>query len=259
VVTLQDEYDNIYTDINRILLDNEERIKMDPSLAVRLVTEEILKMFKERGVLQRPLPPTTAEVYNTLFEIAPGLEDSEVRIITTAMRRMGLRTRRDGENMTYTQHGHRVAGTPAESGPAEHVTQCGGPAVCPVCKNDAENLLSGLKRAAADGDRGIPPYTTKREADGYMIKARQLVRIFVEDHFDVTDNKVPNFDTFVVWFSKTLQNWKALVSTTLPDGKYYEVTYDGDQKRTYVDAYVKFDNQTVTDDEHKAHYAVIEP
>lgn len=49
-------------------------------------------------------------------------------------------------------------------------------------------------------------------------------------------------DVYIVWFSKTLQNWKALVSTNVSDGMYYEITYNGDKKETYLDAYKKFDN-----------------
>jgi hypothetical protein len=55
-------------------------------------------------------------------------------------------------------------------------------------------------------------------------------------------------DVYVVWFSKTLQNWKALISTTLPDGMYYEVTHNGDKHETYIDAYKKFDNVCIADE-----------
>ena len=41
---------------------------------------------------------------------------------------------------------------------------------------------------------------------------------------------------------KTLQNNKALLSTTLFDGMYYECTYNGDKKEMYVDAYKKWEN-----------------
>lgn len=54
-------------------------------------------------------------------------------------------------------------------------------------------------------------------------------------------------DVFIVWFSKTLQNWKALVSTTVSDGMYYEITHDGDKGETYLDAYKKWDNQCIVD------------
>lgn len=53
----------------------------------------------------------------------------------------------------------------------------------------------------------------------------------------------------VVWFCKTLQNWKAVVTSLPPDGHIYEVTYDGDKKRTYVDTYVKKYNDTIPDSE----------
>ena len=52
-------------------------------------------------------------------------------------------------------------------------------------------------------------------------------------------------DIYVVWFCKTLQNWKVLISTTLPDGIYYEVTYNGDKKEIYLDAYKKFENKCI--------------
>lgn len=54
-------------------------------------------------------------------------------------------------------------------------------------------------------------------------------------------------DVFIVWFSKTLQNWKALVSTTVSDGMYYEITHNGDKKETYLDVYKKWENQCIAD------------
>lgn len=51
-------------------------------------------------------------------------------------------------------------------------------------------------------------------------------------------------DVYVVWFCKTLQNWKALISTTLPDGMYYEVTYSGNDRFVFLDSYKKFNNQS---------------
>lgn len=80
-------------------------------------------------------------------------------------------------------------------------------------------------------------------------KARELIYGYVKDHLEKTDTHVtfgPD-EVYVVWFAKTLQNWKALLSTTLPDGMYYEVTYNGDKGETYIDAYKKFDNVTVKD------------
>ena len=52
-------------------------------------------------------------------------------------------------------------------------------------------------------------------------------------------------DMYVVWFCKTLQNWKALVSTDLVKGVYFEVTHNGDKEETYVDVYKKEENYRV--------------
>lgn len=49
-------------------------------------------------------------------------------------------------------------------------------------------------------------------------------------------------DVFIVWFCKSLQNLKALASTSVRDGMYYELTYNGDKHELYVDAYKKWEN-----------------
>lgn len=57
-------------------------------------------------------------------------------------------------------------------------------------------------------------------------------------HLDKTDNKeITLDDVFMVWYCKTLQNSKALLSTTLFDGMYYECTYNDDKKEVYIDCY----------------------
>lgn len=84
----------------------------------------------------------------------------------------------------------------------------------------------------------------------YQEKAKKIVVDYYNEHVEKTDNKKLTInEVFVVWFSKTLQNWKALVSTTISDGMYYEVTYNGDKKETYLDAYKKWENVCVKDEE----------
>lgn len=79
-------------------------------------------------------------------------------------------------------------------------------------------------------------------------KARKIVMDYFNSHADRSDKKkITMDDVFVVWFSKTLQNWKCLVSTIVSDGMYYEVTHNGDKGETYVDVYKKWENFCVKD------------
>lgn len=80
-------------------------------------------------------------------------------------------------------------------------------------------------------------------------KAKAIVRQYVQEHLDKTDEA--KFEVFTVWKAKALQNWKWLLSTTLWDGMYYEVTYNGDEQVFYLDAYKKFENHTYAVDAEK--------
>lgn len=76
------------------------------------------------------------------------------------------------------------------------------------------------------------------------IKARTIVANYVHEHLDPTDRRF-EWDVYIVWKCKTLQNWKWLISTTISDGMYYEVTYNGDKREFYLDAYKKFENRCI--------------
>ncbi len=78
----------------------------------------------------------------------------------------------------------------------------------------------------------------------FIEKCKEIVKQYAMEHLDKSDN-VPEFDVFDVWYCKTLQNHKALLSTTLFDGMYYELTYNGDKKELYFDAYKKFENKCI--------------
>lgn len=76
------------------------------------------------------------------------------------------------------------------------------------------------------------------------VAARNMVYAFVKDRLEKTDTHVTFGidEVYVVWFTYILGNWKALVSTTLPDGMYYEVTCNTQAGEVYIDAYKKFSN-----------------
>ena len=76
---------------------------------------------------------------------------------------------------------------------------------------------------------------------------KQTVAKYANEHLDKSDGKQINEDdVFIVWMCKTLQNSKAMVSTTLFDGMYYELTYNGNKKDLYLDAYKKFQNVCIS-------------
>jgi len=56
-------------------------------------------------------------------------------------------------------------------------------------------------------------------------------------------------NVFVVWSCKTLQNYKALLSTTVSgDGIYAEYTFNGDKGELYEDVYKKLTNTCITEE-----------
>ena len=59
--------------------------------------------------------------------------------------------------------------------------------------------------------------------------AERIVKKYIQDHLDKSD-ETPKFEVYIVWKCKALQNWKYLISSTLFDGMYYELTYNGDKK-----------------------------
>lgn len=76
------------------------------------------------------------------------------------------------------------------------------------------------------------------------LKACELVSDYILEHIDKTD-KVPSFEVYVVWQCKGLHNWTFLIGTDIPDGMYYELTFNGDKNEWYLDAYKKFENRCI--------------
>ena len=73
---------------------------------------------------------------------------------------------------------------------------------------------------------------------------KEKVAEYFNEKADKTDDlRITKDCVFVVWYCKTLQNAKALLSTTISDGMYYELTYNGDKKELYLDAYKKWENK----------------
>ena len=72
-------------------------------------------------------------------------------------------------------------------------------------------------------------------------KAILIIREYILKHLEKSE-PIPPYEVYIVWKCKALQNWKYLLSSTLSDGMYYELTYNGNKSEWYLDAYKKFDN-----------------
>lgn len=78
-------------------------------------------------------------------------------------------------------------------------------------------------------------------------EALSIVAGYIKEHLDKSDPEV-YFELFIVWKAKVLQNYKLLISSSLPDGMYYECTYNGNKNEWYLDAYKKFENRCIPGD-----------
>lgn len=83
------------------------------------------------------------------------------------------------------------------------------------------------------------------DSKGFIKLAKQYVWEMTKGSLCPTDNiQFTMDDVYVVTYAYVLGGQKAMLSTTLPDGKYYEVTYNKSSEEIYVDQYVKI-NQKV--------------
>jgi hypothetical protein len=92
----------------------------------------------------------------------------------------------------------------------------------------------------ADNLKGIP-FGNGDEGLDYPLRARLAV-------LHATELESPPLaldETYVVMFAYVLGGWKALVSTSRPDGRYFEVTHNKDKGEIYVDFYVKVDQVVI--------------
>ena len=82
--------------------------------------------------------------------------------------------------------------------------------------------------------------------DEFIKLCKEVIVNYFNNRVEITDDKkITEEEVFIVWSCKTLQNNKAMVSTTISDGMYYELTYNGDKQELYLDAYKKWENQCI--------------
>jgi hypothetical protein len=131
--------------------------------------------------------------------------------------------------MAFTRHGYHIAGTVmGENTP--QVKRCGGPELCNQCKADVDMYWGSVGRVME----------VSREDKLKEIVRRHVISELPPDHS-------PIFEVRLVFFAYILGGYKATISTNLKDQKYYEVTYDLEKRRTYLDVYEKTNNIVIDD------------
>lgn len=82
----------------------------------------------------------------------------------------------------------------------------------------------------------------KRKLVEWYNEAFDNMSVYIQEKIDLSQ-------VYVVWSCKTLQNYKALLSTSVSgDGIYVEFTYNGDKQELYMDVYHKLVNQKITEE-----------
>jgi hypothetical protein len=114
----------------------------------------------------------------------------------------------------------------------------------------AGQIVNELVEAAVSYARAGEAMTILGNPD-IQLQARTYAFQYIRERINKTDEDAFNSfgmdDVYVVWFTKVLQNWRCMISTTLPDGMYYEVTYDGDAKVVHLWAFKNFSNIVAPD------------
>ena len=91
-----------------------------------------------------------------------------------------------------------------------------------------------------------------RDSYEFEVICKNIIIDYFNSRVEITDNKKIGIkDVYLVWMCKTLQNSKALLSTNVSDGLYYELTYNGDKEEMYLDVYKKWENKAISKSEFK--------
>ena len=113
----------------------------------------------------------------------------------------------------------------------------------PEGRKQDESYLK-LKKILEDTREIVRHLEKKKEnkimsSEKFIGLCKENVVKYFNEHSDKTDNVlITQEDVYVVWYCKTLQNHKALLSTNISD----ELTYNGDKNELYLDAYKKWQN-----------------
>lgn len=112
--------------------------------------------------------------------------------------------------------------------------------ICSLLDEMFEELIDSKSGTVRKEMKEMGMNCVKADNDVRLKMAKAAVVTWYNEHN--APSKIGLEDVYIVWFSKVLQNWKALAGTHHGDGMYYEITFDGDKDCAYVDAYKKWQN-----------------
>lgn len=140
--------------------------------------------------------------------------------------------------MAYTTHGWHIPGTVKDE--TNPLRSCGGPSqFCEKCLSEVKELQEKMDIEMFENEYVQENHKIIKKVVGTYIKEN-----YRRDLLDSSEDALPPVN--IVWFSKVLQNWKALaISDYAPAEIYFEITYNGDRKVIYLDVYIKNKNITI--------------
>lgn len=122
--------------------------------------------------------------------------------------------------MGYTMHGHHIPGSAKENYEPENRVLCGGTMHCGICKTEVELFRSNTV------------------VEDPMMMIKRFVTEYIDNHpSNQGKRRLPAYEVFIVTYTYILGGWKARAATTLPDGRYFELTLDVHKNEVYFDAY----------------------
>lgn len=138
----------------------------------------------------------------------------------------------------YTTHGYHIPGTVVEY-PMPHIAVfCGGVRKCTICIGQAYHAT--LTQISPEDKIRRVSYMDDSDP---QTKARVIVAHYINENQDDTVMlPITLREVHIVWWSKILKNWKAVVGTDREDKLLYEVTYNGHADEIYLDEYDKLKN-----------------
>ena len=113
-----------------------------------------------------------------------------------------------------------------------------------ITPNQIKTKPMPIKKKSVEGQKSVDEYTTTAKA--------LVLKNYTEHQVPRGNPEITLDDLFLVWFTKTLSNWKCLVATIYADGLYYEVTHNGNSQETYVDIYRRLGHSKVSDKDKNA-------